>query len=160
MPCCLSSPLRWFCLTYCITLCILRFLHAAKTRSRLLRDGRERPHELFGRQEAEKVGSLPPNLVLFSVSLFSFSCRSFPRFAETYANHKEKKMVKTKLKCVIPTFFTCFPQILTARIERSFLLGCATTGPLGTCLIAKVTARVTDMVIRVFHAPVTFPRCK
>jgi len=85
--------------------------------------GRERPHELFGRLKAEKVGSLPPNLVLFSVSLFSFPCRSFPRFAETYANHKEKKMVKTKLKYVIPTFFTCFAQILTARIERSFLLG-------------------------------------
>src|SRR6267154_11885 len=36
---------------------------------------------------------------------------------------------------------------------------CATTRPLGSCLIAKVTARVTDMVIRIFHAPVTFPRC-
>jgi hypothetical protein len=27
---------------------------------------------------------------------------------------------------------------------------------LGTCSIAKVTARVTDMVICLFHAPVTF----
>jgi len=27
--------------------------------------GRERPHELFGRLEAEKVGSLPPVLVFF-----------------------------------------------------------------------------------------------
>jgi hypothetical protein len=32
-------------------------------------------------------------------------------------------MVKTKLKYVIPTFFTCFAQILTARTEVSFLLG-------------------------------------
>jgi len=28
-------------------------------------------------------------------------------------------MVKTKLKYVIPTFFTCFVQILTARTERN-----------------------------------------
>jgi hypothetical protein len=28
--------------------------------------GRERPHELFGRLKAEKVGSLPPDLVFFS----------------------------------------------------------------------------------------------
>ena len=37
---------------------------------------------------------------------------------------------------------------------------CATSWPLGSCSIAKVTARVTQMVICVFHAPVTFPRCK
>jgi hypothetical protein len=28
-------------------------------------------------------------------------------------------MVKTKLKYVIPTFFTCFVQMLTARTERN-----------------------------------------
>lgn len=60
--------------------------------------GRERPHELFGRLKAEKVGSLPTNLVIFSVSLFSSSCLLFPRFPEAYAHHKEKKLVKTKLK--------------------------------------------------------------
>ena len=85
--------------------------------------GRERPHELFGRLKAEKVGSLPPNLVIFSVSLFCSSYLLFPRFPETYADHKEKKIVKTKLKYVIHTFFTCFAQILTARTEGSFLLG-------------------------------------
>src|SRR6266436_10396959 len=85
--------------------------------------GRERPHELFGRMKAEKVGSLPPNLVFFPVSLLPFSCRLFPRFPETYAHHKLKKMVKAKLKYAIPTFFTCFAQILAARAERSFLLG-------------------------------------
>jgi len=46
--------------------------------------------------KAEKVGSLPPNLVFFSVSLLPFSRRLFPRFPETYAHHKLKKMVKTK----------------------------------------------------------------
>jgi hypothetical protein len=71
----------------------------------------------------QRVGSLPPNLVFFSVSLFSSSCRLFPGVPQTYAHHKVKKRVKTKLKCVIPTFFTCFAQILTARTERIFLLG-------------------------------------
>jgi hypothetical protein len=131
--------------------------------------------------------------VFFSVSLFSFSSRLFPGFPETYAHPKLKKMPKTKLKCVIPTFFSCFAKILAARTERSFLLGwsdprltlgtepCAKVGslqlgvlraaklivaqyatacPLGAYSIAKVTARVTDLVICVFHAPVTFPRCK
>ena len=35
---------------------------------------------------------------------------------------------------------------------------CATSCSLGTCSIAKVTARVTHMVIFVFHAHFTFPR--
>jgi hypothetical protein len=156
--------------------------------------GRERPHELFGRLKAEKVGSLPPNLVIFSVSLFSSSCLLFPRFPGTYADHREKKMVKTKLKYVIPTFFTCFVQILTARTERNscwagattshfghgtvcksgvapaqpwvlpasklIVAPCATSCYLGTCSSAKVTARVTQMVICVFHAHFTFLRCK
>src|SRR5208337_3593276 len=82
------------CLTLCITTCILRLLHAAKTRSPFFGDGRERSHELFGRLKAEKVGSLPPNLVLFSVSLFSFSCCLFPPFPETYAHHRVQKLVK------------------------------------------------------------------
>jgi hypothetical protein len=102
-------------------------------------------------------------------------------------------MVKTKLKYVIPTFFTCFVQILTAH-GKKFLLGgsdprvtlateaCAKVGrcsptrcfahaqidrravrtscSLSICLIAKVTARVTHVVICVFHAPVTFPGCE
>src|SRR6266404_3309078 len=37
---------------------------------------------------------------------------------------------------------------------------CATSCSLCTCSIAKVTARVTHMVIWVFHAHFTFPRCK
>jgi hypothetical protein len=35
-------------------------------------------------------------------------------------------MVKTKLKYVIPTFFTCFAQVFTARTEGSLLSGRAT----------------------------------
>ena len=35
-------------------------------------NGRERPHELFGRLKAEKVGSLPPVLVVFRPPLFEF----------------------------------------------------------------------------------------
>jgi hypothetical protein len=103
-----------------------------------------------------------------------------------------KKVVKTKLKYVIPTFFTSFAQILAAHrrklsvgLERPMIhFGhgtvsksgvapaqhgvlpasklivalCATSCSLGTCSIAKVTARVTHMVICVLHAPVTFPR--
>ena len=86
------------CLTLCITTCILRLLHAAKTRSPFFGDGRERSHELFGRLKAAKVGSLPPNLVFFSASLFSFSSRSFPGFPETYGHHNVKKLEKTNLK--------------------------------------------------------------
>ena len=37
---------------------------------------------------------------------------------------------------------------------------CATSCSLGICSIAEVNARVTDRVICVFHAPVTFPRCR
>src|SRR5258706_1556487 len=66
--------------------------------SRFLRNGRERPYVLFGRLKAEKVGSLPPNLMFFPVSVFSFSCRLFPRFPEPYAHPKLRKMEKTKLK--------------------------------------------------------------
>jgi hypothetical protein len=40
------------------------------------------------------------------------------------------------------------------------ILSCVTLAPLGPCSIAKVNAGVTDTVICVFHAPVTFPRRK
>jgi len=103
-------------------------------------------------------------------------------------------MVKTKLKYVIPTLFSCFVQILSARTEEIFVglerptshfghaivcesgvapaqlrvfpasklivAPCRSSCSFGTCSIAKVTARVTRMVIRVFHAHFTFPRCK
>ena len=37
---------------------------------------------------------------------------------------------------------------------------CATSSLMGTCKMAKVNARVTDMVTYVFHTPFTFPRCR
>jgi hypothetical protein len=37
---------------------------------------------------------------------------------------------------------------------------CATSCSLGTCSIAEVTARVTRMVIFVFHAHFTFPAAR
>jgi hypothetical protein len=47
--------------------------------------GRERPHELFGRLKAEKVGSLPPVLVVFRTLLLGIRFRHrilFQRSAE------------------------------------------------------------------------------
>ena len=56
-------------------------------------------------------------------------------------------MVKTKLKYVIPTFFTCFAQILTARTEGSFLLGWSDPRlTLGTEPFAKVGSLQPDSV--------------
>jgi len=50
-------------------------------------------------------------------------------------------MVKTKLKYVIPTFVTCFAQILTARTEGSLLLGWSDPRlTLGTEPCAKVAS--------------------
>jgi hypothetical protein len=56
------------------------------------------PDKTFGRIDCQKVGSLPPNLVFFSVSLFSSLCLLFPRFPETHAHPKLKKILKTKQK--------------------------------------------------------------
>ena len=51
-------------------------MHSAKTARKQRAAGRERPHELFGRLKAEKVGSLPPVFVVFrtllSVSLIQY----------------------------------------------------------------------------------------
>ncbi len=44
--------------------------------------------------------------------------------------------------------------------SKLFVSPCATSCSLGTCSINKVTARVTNRVICVFHASVTLPRCK
>jgi hypothetical protein len=49
------------------------------------RRGRERPHELFGRLKAEKVGSLPPVLVVSRTLLLGFRSKHlvlFQRSAE------------------------------------------------------------------------------
>ncbi len=46
------------------------------------------------------------------------------------------------------------------RAAKLVVALCATACPFGTYSIAKVTARVTDMVICVSHAPVTLSLCK
>src|SRR5712691_9555565 len=57
---CFSSFRYSPCITSRITICILRILHAGKTRSRFLRDGLERPHELLGGWTAKKWGRSSP----------------------------------------------------------------------------------------------------
>jgi hypothetical protein len=47
---------------------------------------------------ASKDGVAPAQSGVFFSSLFSSSCLLYLRFPETYAHHKVKKMVKTKLK--------------------------------------------------------------
>src|SRR5439155_5929919 len=71
--CFLSLHHSW-CITTCITKCLLRFLHAAKTRPRAARGGRERAHPNLGGWKPPKVGSLPPHLVVLPPSIFN----SFP----------------------------------------------------------------------------------
>src|SRR5271163_3744208 len=77
---------------------MLRLLHAAKTRSRFLRDGRERPHGFLGGWKPPKVGSLPPFLVfcpravslpsLYASAYFSSACRASPSKAAPKAEPK------------------------------------------------------------------------
>src|ERR1700687_2557431 len=45
--------------------------------------GRERPHDLFGRLKAEKLGSLPPDLTFFSTVTFPSLGFVFLRFPRT-----------------------------------------------------------------------------
>src|SRR5438876_60390 len=45
----------------CITSCLLRLLHAAKTLSRDEREGRERPQRILGGRRPSRMGSLPPD---------------------------------------------------------------------------------------------------
>jgi hypothetical protein len=51
-------------------------------------------------------------------------------------------------------------QLGVLRAAKLIVALCATACPFGTYSIAKVTARVTDMVICVSHAPVTLSRFK
>ena len=141
-----------------------------------------------------KSGVAPAQSGVFFGVTFSFSCRLFPPLPESYPLTRVKKVVKTKLKYVIPTFFTSFAQILAVHrrklpvgLERPtihighaivcesgvapaqhrvlpasklIVAPCATSCSLGSCSVAKVTARVTHKVIIVFHAHFTFSRCK
>jgi hypothetical protein len=57
--------------------------------------------------------------VFFLALLFSFSCRLSRRITETYAHHKVKSLVKTKLKKVILTLFTCSVRIPAAHAGKT-----------------------------------------
>ena len=72
--------------------------------------GRERPHELFGRLKAEKVGSLPPVLVVFPPLLLSFASAIALCFRDM-RGHKVKTLVQDDLQGVRFTFFTGFASV-------------------------------------------------
>jgi hypothetical protein len=72
--------------------------------------GRERPHELFGRLKAEKVGSLPPVFVVFRPPLLIFLLCMF-LCLRTFGGERVKTLVQTRLKCEILTFFTKKPRL-------------------------------------------------
>ena len=169
--------------------------HADKRRSRFLRNGRERRHELLGRMKAEKVGSLPPNLVFFFCVTFLFLVSFISSFSpgfcgsrseedgedeaevrnsyllhlfrrNSHCAHREKFLVGLERPTshfghgsvcesrVAPAQHRCLPA------SKLIVAPCATSCSLDTCSIAKVTARVTHMVIWVFHTHFTFPRCE
>ncbi len=67
--------------------------------------GRERPHALFGRLKAEKVGSLPPVLVVFPLLLLSF-VSDITRTVKDMPCQKVKTLVQANLQSVVFTFFT------------------------------------------------------
>jgi hypothetical protein len=90
-------------------------LHVDKTLPRAVRGARERPHELFGRLKAEKVGSLPPDLAFCPQHLFSSPCFPFLCRTRTSLRHRVKKVARKKVQSVISTFFT---------LSRGFVVGC------------------------------------
>ena len=73
--------------------------------------GRERPQRLFGRLKAEKVGSLPPDLVFFPRRLFLPRVSVSPTPKRNCLRHRLKKVQKKKLKGVVSAFFRCLPPI-------------------------------------------------
>ena len=69
-------------------------------------DGRERPHALFGRLKAEKVGSLPPVFVVSIPLLFEFRSRHRIVFSAACALTRVKTVVQEELKSEKITLFT------------------------------------------------------
>jgi|SRR5580704_538412 hypothetical protein len=67
--------------------------------------GRERPHGLFGRLKAGKVGSLPPVLVVFRTLLFGFRFNIAPSFSGVGAD-RVKTLVQDEVQSKNVTFFT------------------------------------------------------
>jgi len=68
--------------------------------------GRERPPKLFGRLEAEQLGSLPPISVYFLPALFKRVPMEILAKALACIASLVKNLVKTKVKNAILTFFT------------------------------------------------------
>src|SRR6266446_8364403 len=114
----------------------------ATTQYALARDaceGGSDPTELLGGSSPKKWGRSRPIWCFF---LCHFSHSRVVYF-----------LVFPKLKCI-----TAQHRVLPA--SKLSVAPRATSCSLGTCSIAKVTARVTHMVIWVFHAHFTFPHCK
>jgi len=63
------------------------------------------PTKLFGRLKAEKVGSLPPVLVVFRPLLLKFLLGMF-LFLRTFGGERVKTLVQTKLQREFFTIFT------------------------------------------------------
>jgi hypothetical protein len=68
-------------------------------------NGRERPHALFGRLKAEKVGSLPPVFVVLRPLLWRFASVK-PLLLKGMRGHWVKTLVQDDLQSVRFTFFT------------------------------------------------------
>jgi hypothetical protein len=97
--------------------------HANKTRSRFLRNGRERPHELFGRLKAEKTGVAPARFGFFST--VTFGCTAFCiRLSSKKLRALQGEETGEDEGGVCSSYLLhLFAQILTARARRIFLLG-------------------------------------
>jgi hypothetical protein len=67
------------------------------------------PTKLFGRLKAEKVGSLPPVLVVFRPLLLKFLPCMFLSL-RTFGGERVKTLVQTRLQSENLTFFTKKPQ--------------------------------------------------
>jgi len=72
-------------------------MQARKTRLRSSCEGGS-DHTATVTHRASKGGVAPAQSGVFFCVTFLISCRSFPRFPETYAHPKLKKMLKAKLK--------------------------------------------------------------
>src|SRR6202030_456322 len=68
--------------------------------------GRERPHKLFGRLKAEKVGSLPPGLVFFPQRLLASQHLVPLAGSSNCSRHKVKTQEKPKVERVFLALFT------------------------------------------------------
>ena len=89
-----------------------------KSGTEVCAEGRERSHGIFGRLEAEKVGSLPPNLTFFLRLFLRFAC--FYLFSVQYfAAVAAEDVGSRKRKSVIVTFFPIPGRI---ALRKCFLL--------------------------------------